>query len=137
MYMYTYGNSKGYTNTKAAPHSGSAALARAVIVQRREFPNRFVNCRKARKLERVVSKALAKGHRLHAKDPRTARLLELAREAGVDGVQMKTARAVEESFAAAKKDLAIDVDGAIGATLADLGMNPTAFNGIFTIARTP
>ena len=74
---------------------------------------------------------------LHAKDPRTARLLELAREAGVDGVQMKTARAVEESFAAAKKDLAIDVDGAIGATLADLGMNPTAFNGIFTIARTP
>jgi len=50
---------------------------------------------------------------------------------------MKTARAVEKSFAAAKKDLAIDVDGAIGATLADLGMNPTAFNGIFTIARTP
>ena len=96
-----------------------------------------MNCRKARKLERVVSKALAKGHRLHAKDPRTARLLELAREAGVDDVQMKTARAVEELFAAAKKDLAIDVDGAIGATLADLGMNPTAFNGIFTIARTP
>jgi citrate synthase len=46
---------------------------------------------------------------------------------------MKTARGVEKSFAAAKKDLVIDVDGAIG----DLGMNPTAFNGIFMIARTP
>src|SRR5216110_1919184 len=77
------------------------------------------------------------GHRYHTKDPRTARLFELAREAGVDGVHMKTARAVEKAFAAAKKALPINVDGAIGAILADLGMNPAAFNGIFMIARTP
>jgi citrate synthase len=77
------------------------------------------------------------GHRLHTKDPRTARLFELAREAGVDGVHMQAARAVEKAFAAAKKTLPINVDGAIGAILADLGMNPTAFNGIFMIARTP
>ncbi|MBA2434667.1 MAG: hypothetical protein H0V54_06210 [Chthoniobacterales bacterium] len=31
----------------------------------------------------------------------------------------------------------INVDGAIGAILADLGMNPAVFNGIFMIARTP
>jgi succinyl-CoA synthetase alpha subunit len=77
------------------------------------------------------------GHRLHTKDPRTARLFELAREAGVDGVHMQAARAVEKAFADAKKSLPINVDGAIGAILADLGMNPTAFNGIFMIARTP
>jgi succinyl-CoA synthetase alpha subunit len=77
------------------------------------------------------------GHRLHTKDPRTARLFELAREAGVDGVHMQTARAVEKAFADAKKSLPINVDGAIGAILADLGMNPAAFNGIFMIARTP
>ncbi|PYL04006.1 MAG: citryl-CoA lyase [Verrucomicrobia bacterium] len=77
------------------------------------------------------------GHRLHAKDPRTARLFELAREAGVDGVHMQAARAVEKAFAAAKKSLPINVDGAIGAILADLGMNPAAFNGIFMIARAP
>src|SRR6266542_2888439 len=76
------------------------------------------------------------GHRLHTKDPRTARLFELAREAGVDGVHMHAARAVEKAFAAAKKALPINVDGAIGAILADLGMNPAAFNGIFMIART-
>src|SRR5437016_9141699 len=77
------------------------------------------------------------GHRVHTKDPRTARLFELAREAGVDGVHMKAARAVEKAFADAKKPLPINVDGAIGAILADLGMNPAAFNGIFMIARTP
>src|SRR5438874_596396 len=77
------------------------------------------------------------GHRYHTKDPRTARLFELAREAGVDGAHIKAARAVEKSFADAKKPLPINVDGAIGAILADLGMNPAAFNGIFMIARTP
>jgi succinyl-CoA synthetase alpha subunit len=77
------------------------------------------------------------GHRLHTKDPRTARLFELAHEAGVDGVHMQAARAVEKAFADAKKSLPINVDGAIGAILADLGMNPATFNGIFMIARTP
>ena len=77
------------------------------------------------------------GHRVHTKDPRTARLFELAREAGVDGVHMQAARAVEKAFADAKKSLPINVDGAIGAILADLGMNPAAFNGVFMIARTP
>src|SRR5438094_2190079 len=77
------------------------------------------------------------GHRYHTKDPRTARLFELAHEAGVDGAHMQAARAVEKAFADAKKALPINVDGAIGAILADLGMNPAAFNGIFMIARTP
>jgi citrate synthase len=77
------------------------------------------------------------GHRVHTKDPRTARLFELAREAGVHGVHMQTARAVEKAFADSKKSLPINVDGAIGAILADLGMPPPAFNGIFMIARTP
>jgi succinyl-CoA synthetase alpha subunit len=77
------------------------------------------------------------GHRLHTKDPRTARLFELAREAGVNGVHMQAARAVEKAFSDAKRSLPINVDGAIGAILADLGINPAAFNGIFMIARTP
>lgn len=77
------------------------------------------------------------GHRLHTKDPRTARLFELAREAGVNGVHMQAASAAEKAFSDAKRSLPINVDGAIGAILADLGINPVAFNGIFMIARTP
>jgi len=50
---------------------------------------------------------------------------------------MQAARAVEKAFADAKKSLPINVDGVIGAILADLGLDPAAFNGIFMIARTP
>ncbi|MSR29165.1 MAG: citryl-CoA lyase [Phycisphaerales bacterium] len=77
------------------------------------------------------------GHRYHTKDPRTTKLFELAKAAGVDGELMKAARAVEKCFADQKKPLPINVDGAIGAILADVGISPAVFNGIFMIARTP
>jgi citrate synthase len=77
------------------------------------------------------------GHWLHTKDPRTARLFELAREAGVGGMHMQAGRAVEKAFAAATKSLPINVDGAIGAIFADLGMNPPPSTAFFMIARLP
>src|SRR5207247_2101581 len=77
------------------------------------------------------------GHRIHAKDPRTARLFELADEAGASGKHVEAARAMEREFAATGKPLPINVDGAIGAVLADLGLDPRVFNGVFMIARTP
>lgn len=80
------------------------------------------------------------GHRIHTKDPRTARMFELAKEAGLSGgpeTHIGAARAVERAFAAIGKPLPINVDGAIGAILADLGLDPRVFNGIFMIARTP
>src|SRR5207302_8809102 len=55
------------------------------------------------------------GHRLHTKDPRTARLFELAREAGVDGIHMQAARAVEKAFADAQQSPPINVAGSSGA----------------------
>lgn len=77
------------------------------------------------------------GHRLHSEDPRTSRLFELAREAGVDGPHMEAAKAVEEVFRAAGRNLPINVDGAIGAILADLGFDQAVMNGLFMIARVP
>jgi len=77
------------------------------------------------------------GHRVHTADPRTARLFELAREAGVNGPHMRAAAAIERVFAEAGKPLPINVDGAIAAVLADLGVPPEVMNGLFMIARTP
>ena len=80
------------------------------------------------------------GHRIHTKDPRTARLFELAALAGLTEApttHIGAARAVERAFASIGKPLPINVDGANGAILADLGLDPKVFNGIFMIARTP
>jgi succinyl-CoA synthetase alpha subunit len=80
------------------------------------------------------------GHRIHTKDPRTAKLFELAVAAGLTDApttHIGAARAVERAFAAIGKPLPINVDGALGAILSDLGMDPKVFNGIFMIARTP
>jgi citrate synthase len=96
----------------------------------------LVNCRKARKLERVVSKALAKGHRLHARDPRTARLLELAHETGFDGVHMKQ-RAPSKSRSRRQRKTFLSMWTALSARFLPIWNDPPAFNGIFMIARTP
>jgi succinyl-CoA synthetase alpha subunit len=81
------------------------------------------------------------GHRIHTKDPRTAKLFELAEAAGLGApthtTHIAAARAVERAFAATGKPLPINVDGALGAILSDLGMDPRILNGIFMIARTP
>jgi len=77
------------------------------------------------------------GHRIHSADPRTARLFELADEAGVCGRYVAAARAVEAEFAGQGKSLPINVDGAIGAILCELGFEPELMNGLFMIARVP
>ncbi len=77
------------------------------------------------------------GHRIHSADPRTARLFDLARDAGAFGVHCETAMAVEAVFREQGKSLPINVDGAIGAVLADLGFEPEIMNGLFMIARVP
>jgi len=63
--------------------------------------------------------------------PRSAHraTLQLARESRVTG-RTESGAAVEKSFAARQETLD-HVDGAISAILANLGMNPVAFNGIF------
>lgn len=77
------------------------------------------------------------GHRIHTQDPRTARLFELAREAGVTGGCIDAAHAVERLFAKQGKPLPINVDGAIAAILMQLGFDPAVMNGLFMIARAP
>lgn len=76
------------------------------------------------------------GHRYHTDDPRAGRLFELTDEAGASGAHVRAAGAVARVFERKGKALPINVDGAMGAVLADLGFDPAAMNGVFMIART-
>ena len=78
------------------------------------------------------------GHRLHTKDPRTAKLFGLAEELGLSGRHVRIARLTESVLAGQLgKPLPINVDGAIAALLCDLGVPPEIGNAFFMIARVP
>jgi len=76
------------------------------------------------------------GHRIHTDDPRSHRLLALARQAGAAGPNVAVAEAIVAALAASGKPLPLNVDGAIAAVLADLGFAPELANGFFILART-
>lgn len=81
------------------------------------------------------------GHRVHTRDPRAARLLQLAHELELDGEHCHLLRVVERLLNAAPerahKPLPLNVDGAIAAVCGDLGFEPEIANGLFIIARVP
>jgi citrate synthase len=75
------------------------------------------------------------GHRVHNKDPRTARLRDLAKQGGVYGDYLKLADAIEAQFAASGKELPLNVDGCVGAVLCELGVDPLIGNAFFILPR--
>jgi citrate synthase len=78
------------------------------------------------------------GHRLHSEDPRAVRLFSLAEQLGLAGDHIAMAKAFVEAFGeSGSKPLPINVDGAIGACLADLGLPPEMGNAFFIISRVP
>lgn len=77
------------------------------------------------------------GHRLYLVDPRTERLLEIAKELGFYGKYVKFAQELEKELSAGIKKLPLNVDGIFAALLLEMGFNPKVGKGIFIIARTP
>jgi len=78
------------------------------------------------------------GHRYHTNDPRTKRLFALAEELGLAGDYTKLALAfVRKLKEITGKDLPLNVDGAIGALLCELDIDPILANAFFMIARVP
>lgn len=78
------------------------------------------------------------GHPLHKQsDPRVARLLAVAEEAGKSARHVEIARTIERLLPAATgKPLAMNVSGAIGAVLLDAGFPLLAVKGVPILART-
>ena len=74
------------------------------------------------------------GHRIHTQDPRTKRLFGMADELGITNGHIKLTRAIEKEFAK-QKALPVNVDGAIGAIISDLGFDWRLGKAFFLIGR--
>ena len=81
------------------------------------------------------------GHRYHTRDPRAARLFQMALELEVEGGHIQMIRAVDMLLGTRKKadapSLPVNIDGAIAAVCGDLGMPPAAADALFIISRVP
>jgi len=76
------------------------------------------------------------GHRVHQLDPRRDILWKLADEAGISGDHVRLSREVSQVFKdISGKNLPINVDGVIGAIVADLGLDISAAKAIFIFGR--
>ena len=79
------------------------------------------------------------GHRVHTADPRTTKLMTLIKEMKLAGKGIDAAEAMAQAIEEARggRPLPLNVDGAIGACLIDLGIDPALANAFFMIARVP
>jgi citrate synthase len=81
------------------------------------------------------------GHRYHTRDPRAARLLQMALELDLDGLHTQLLRAVAHGLQTfpgfAKRTLPVNIDGAIAAVSADAGLSPKVADALLLISRVP
>ncbi|MHA2073451.1 MAG: citryl-CoA lyase [Candidatus Hodarchaeales archaeon] len=76
------------------------------------------------------------GHRFHTNDPRTTKLLQVAEEAGISGKYAHFAKLISEELSKQSgRSLPLNVDGAIGALLADMNFPPELGKAFFAISR--
>ena len=80
------------------------------------------------------------GHRFHTRDPRSARLFQMALELEVEAEHIQMIRAVEtvlNEHAADGRPVPVNIDGAIAAVCGDIGIPPSVANALLIIARVP
>lgn len=76
------------------------------------------------------------GHRLHQTDPRTVKMFEIAKKHNFTGKHIELAKALESRLVTKSgKKLPINVDGAIGAVMSDMGFDYRIGKGFFIISR--
>ena len=98
---------------------------------------------------RIVERAHAKGqvppgfgHRFHTRDPRAARLLQMALELDLEGRYLQLIRSAERVLAerrstSGEPPLPVNIDGAIAAVCGDLGLNPESASVLFMVSCLP
>jgi citrate synthase len=81
------------------------------------------------------------GHRLHTRDPRAVRLMQLAMDLELDaehiGLMRMIERLLESRTGPQGEAMPMNVDGAIAAVCSDLGLDYEFGNALFIISRVP
>ena len=78
------------------------------------------------------------GHRFHTRDPRAARLFQMALELELEAEHIQMIRSVEMVLNEnPERALPVNIDGAIAALCGDLGIPPAVANALFIISRIP
>jgi citryl-CoA lyase len=81
------------------------------------------------------------GHRFHTRDPRAARLFQMALELEAEAEHIQMIRAVELVLAERRNEneapLPVNIDGAIAAVCGDLGLPTAVADALFVISRVP
>lgn len=78
------------------------------------------------------------GHPTHTNDPRTKRLLEIAKETQLLGPHVELAQAIESlTEKVLRKHLILNVDGCVAAIISDMGFDWRLGKGFFIVSRTP
>jgi succinyl-CoA synthetase alpha subunit len=76
------------------------------------------------------------GHRIHTEDPRRDILWKLSEAAGVASKNVAVSKIVSKAFKEVRgMELPINVDGVIGAIVADMGLNPIIAKALFIWGR--
>lgn len=76
------------------------------------------------------------GHRVHTHDPRRDVLWKLSEESGIAGEHVKVSKMLSGIFKQVRgMDLPINVDGVIGAIVADMGLDPSIAKALFIYGR--
>ena len=76
------------------------------------------------------------GHRIHTEDPRRDVLWKLSEVAGIAAENVAVSKTVSKVFKQVRgMDLPINVDGVIGAIVADMGLNPIVAKALFIWGR--
>jgi citrate synthase len=81
------------------------------------------------------------GHRYHTRDPRAARLFQMALELELEGEHIRLIRAIEMALTQGpggqERRAPVNADGAIAAVCSDLGIAPQVADALFLISRIP
>ncbi len=76
------------------------------------------------------------GHRIHTRDPRRDVLWIKAKHAGIAGECVEISKIITDIFKRVRGiDLPINVDGVIGAIIADMGLDPNLAKAVFIYGR--